>query len=202
MASAGVFGALLLFGFRFGARRGRELQHRCLLAFFELRQQNLLAVRHFQDIVMDMWLVLVALPEDRSGELAFAEAVGGPAQLDWLFEGKLGAGQDTNRRGIADRIVNAFESNRATSEIVAYQLVGDGGGTRLGMLQAEVAHDQTSWFGCGRPANRLLRRRQRIAIEVNDTPDSAFAADHFFSWVLRRGAARGGGRDFAVISCD
>lgn len=201
MASAGVFGALLLFGFRFGARRGRELQHRCLLAFFELRQQNLLAVRHFQDIVMDMRLVLVALPEDRGGELAFAEAVGGPAQLDWLFEGKLGAGQDTNRRGIADRIVNAFESDRATSEIVADEFVGDGGGTRLGMLQAEVAHDQTSWFGCGdQPIAFTPATANRHW--VNDTPDSAFAADHFFSWVLRRGAARGRGGDFAVVSCD
>jgi hypothetical protein len=106
MSSAGVFGALLLFGFSVGPGRGRQLQHRCRLAFFEMGQQNLLAVRHFQDIVMHARLVLVALPEDSGGEAFEAlGVVGGPAQLDRLVEGKLGAGQDANRRGIADRIV-------------------------------------------------------------------------------------------------
>src|SRR5262249_25487385 len=66
--SPGVFGSLLLFGFRFRSRSGRQLQHRCRLTFLETGQQDLLAVRHFQDVVMDARLVLVSLPEDRGGE--------------------------------------------------------------------------------------------------------------------------------------
>ena len=83
---------------------------------------------------MDARLVLVPLPEDRGGEGFDAlELVGGPAQLERLVESKLGAGKKTHRRGIADRIVNGFESDRATSEIVAYQFVGNDCGTRLGV---------------------------------------------------------------------
>jgi len=144
LISAGVFGPLLLFGFGFCPRSRRKLKHCCSLAFLKLGQKDLLAVRQFQDIVMDAWLVLVPLPEDRGRKLRLARAVvGGPAQLDLLVEGKLGAGQDTYRRCIADRIVNLFESDRASSKIVAYQFVGDNCGTRFGVLKAEVAHDQT-----------------------------------------------------------
>jgi len=162
--SPGEFGALLLLGFQFRLGSGRELQHGCGLAFFEMGEKDLLAVRHFQDIVMHARRVLVPLPEDRGGEGFDALGlVGGPAELERLIEGKLGAGQDTNRRGIADRIVNGFESDRATSEIVAYQFVGDDCGTRLGMLQAEVAHDQTFPGLVAATSQSPLRRRQRIA---------------------------------------
>ena len=61
MSSAGVFGARLLFGFGVGPGRGRKLQHGCRLAFFEMGQQDLLAVRHFQDVVMHARLVHVDL---------------------------------------------------------------------------------------------------------------------------------------------
>jgi len=60
--------ALLRRGFGFGARRRRQLQHRRGLAFLDMCQKNLLAVRHFQDIVMHVWLILVALTEDRGSE--------------------------------------------------------------------------------------------------------------------------------------
>jgi hypothetical protein len=33
---------------------------------------------------------------------------------------------------------------------VAHQFVGNDCGTRFGVLKAKVAHEQTSWFGCGR----------------------------------------------------
>jgi hypothetical protein len=96
---------------------------------------------------MDIRLVLVPLSEDRGREGFDAlSLVGGPAKLDGLIEGKLGAGKDTNRRCVVDRIVYRFESDRATSKIVAYEFVGDGCGTRLGVLEAEVAHGQTSFL--------------------------------------------------------
>ena len=121
MLSAGVRGPLLLVGFLLCPGSRWKLQHCCSLAFLEMGQRNLLAVRHFQDIVMDIRLVLVPLPEDRGREPFDALGlVGGPAKLDGLVEGKLGAGKDTNRRCVTDRIVNRFESDRATSEIVAY----------------------------------------------------------------------------------
>ena len=61
-------GPRLLLGFPFRPGSCGKLQHRCGLAFLKMGQKNLLAVRHFQDIVMDAWLVLVPLPEDRGGE--------------------------------------------------------------------------------------------------------------------------------------
>ena len=66
--SPGVFGPLLLPGFGFCPGSRRQLQHGCRLAFLEIGQQNLMTVRHFQDIMMDAWLVLVPLPKDRGGE--------------------------------------------------------------------------------------------------------------------------------------
>src|SRR5437588_3907368 len=119
--SAGVRGPLLLVGFLLCPGSRGKLQHRCGLAFLERGQKNLLAVRHFQDIVMDIRLVLVPLPEDRGRECFDALGlVAGPAKLDGLVEGKLSAGKDTNRRYVAHRIINRFESDGATSEIVAY----------------------------------------------------------------------------------
>jgi hypothetical protein len=43
---------------------------------------------------------------------------------------------------------------------MSYQLVGDDGGTRFGVLKAEVAHSQTSWFGGGDQPIALHRRQQ------------------------------------------
>ena len=68
MLSAGVRGPLLLVGFLLCPGSRWKLQHCCSLAFLEMGQRNLLAVRHFQDIVMDIRLVLVPLPEDRGRE--------------------------------------------------------------------------------------------------------------------------------------
>jgi len=66
--SPSKFGALLRCGFGIVARRRRQLQHRRGLAFLDMCQKNPLAVRHFQDIVMYVRLILVALPEDRGSE--------------------------------------------------------------------------------------------------------------------------------------
>ena len=78
-----------------------------------------------EDIVMDIWLVLVLLSEDGGRELALDALTFdiGPTKLDGFVEGKLGAGKNTNCRRITYRIVNRFESDGATSEIVAYQFV-------------------------------------------------------------------------------
>jgi hypothetical protein len=46
---------------------------------------------------------------------------------------------------------------------VAHQLVGNDGGTRLGVMQAEVAHIKPLWFGGGDQPIALLRR-QLIAL--------------------------------------
>jgi hypothetical protein len=140
--SAGILGALLFLGFRFRRGSGWKLKDGRILTFLQCGQKNLLAVGHFKDIVMDTRLVLVPLPEDRGREpaldvLAF---VTGPTKLDWLFEGEFGAGKDTNCRRVTDRILNGFKSDRAASEIVAYQFIGHNCGTGLGVLQAEVAH--------------------------------------------------------------
>jgi hypothetical protein len=57
---------------------------------------------------MDIWLVLVLLSEDGGRELALDALTFdmGPTKLDGFVEGKLGAGKDTNRRCVTDRIVN------------------------------------------------------------------------------------------------
>jgi hypothetical protein len=85
-----------------------EAAARLILTFLKKGQKNLLAVRHFKDIVMDIRLVLVPLPENGSREPALdAPAfVRGPTKLDGRVKGKLGAGEDTNRRCITDRIVD------------------------------------------------------------------------------------------------
>jgi hypothetical protein len=106
--SADVLGPPLLLGLFLGLWGGRKLQHRRSLTFLELGQKKLLAVRHFKDIVMDIRLILVPLPEDGSREpaldaVAFARD---PTKLDGLVESKLGVGKDTNRRCVTDRIVN------------------------------------------------------------------------------------------------
>ena len=84
------------------------MQHCCILTFLKLGQKNLLAVRHFKDIVMDIRLILVPLPEDSGRELALDTLafVIGPTKLYGLVEAKLGAGKNTNRRCVTDRIVN------------------------------------------------------------------------------------------------
>jgi hypothetical protein len=94
-------------------------------------QKDLLTVRHFKDIVMDIWFVLVLLSEDGGRELALdALAIDmGPTKLDGFVERKLGARKDTNCRRVTNRIVNRFESDGAASEIVAYQFVGHDCGT-------------------------------------------------------------------------
>src|SRR6516225_11223202 len=123
--SAGELGPLLLLGLLLCLGGGWELQHCCVLTFRKCGQKDLLTVRHFKDIVMDIWFVLVLLSEDGGRELALDALTFdiGPTKLDGFVEGKLGAGKNTNCRRITYRIVNRFESDGATSEIVAYQFV-------------------------------------------------------------------------------
>jgi hypothetical protein len=123
--SADVLGPLLLLGLLLCLGDGWELQHRCILTFRKFGQKNLLTVRHFKDIVMDIWLVLVLLSKDGGRELALDALTFnmGLTKLDGFVEGKLGARKNTNCRRITDRIVNRFESDGAASEIVAYQFV-------------------------------------------------------------------------------
>src|SRR5215471_9163995 len=90
LLSAGVLGPLLLGGFLSRLGTGGDLQHCRILTFVKMGQKNLLAVRHFKDIVMNIRLVLVPLPEDSGREpaldaLAF---VRGPAKLNRLVKGK------------------------------------------------------------------------------------------------------------------
>ena len=106
--SASELGPLLLLGFLFRPGRGWKLQHCCILTSLKMGQKNLLAVRHFKDIMMDIRLVLVPLPEDSGREpaldaLAF---VRGPAKLNGLVKGKFGAGKNTNCCCVTDRIVD------------------------------------------------------------------------------------------------
>jgi hypothetical protein len=68
--SADVLGPLLLLGLLLCLGGGWELQHCCVLTFRKFGQKNLLTVRHFEDIMMDIWLVLVLLSEDGGSELA------------------------------------------------------------------------------------------------------------------------------------
>jgi hypothetical protein len=68
--SADVLGPLLLLGLLLCLGGGWELQHCWVLTFRKFGQKNLLTVRHFKDIVMDIWLVLVLLSEDGGSELA------------------------------------------------------------------------------------------------------------------------------------
>src|SRR5262249_56341973 len=90
---------------------------------------------------VDARLAVGSLPEVGGCEpLEVLTLVGRPAQLDRLMEGKLGAGQETNRRCLADGIVDLFKSDRATAEIMAYQFVGNDCRTRFGVLKAKVAH--------------------------------------------------------------
>jgi hypothetical protein len=106
--SADVLGPLLLLGLLLCLGGGWELQHCCALIFRKFGQKDLLTVRHFKDIVMDIWLVLVLLSEDSGRELAL-DALAfdmGPTKLDGFVEGKLGAGKDTNCRRVTYRIVN------------------------------------------------------------------------------------------------
>ena len=69
-SSADVLGPFLLLGLLLRLGGGRKLQHRCVLTFLKMGQKNLLAVRHFKDIVMNIRLVLVLLPEDGCREPA------------------------------------------------------------------------------------------------------------------------------------
>jgi hypothetical protein len=101
-SSADVLGPFLLLGLLLRLGGGRKLQHRCVLTFLKMGQKNLLAVWHFKDIVMNIRLVLVLLPEDGCREpalnaVAFARD---PTKLDGLVESKFSAGKDTNRRRV------------------------------------------------------------------------------------------------------
>ena len=69
-SSADVLGPFLLLGLLLRLGGGRKLQHRCVLTFLKMGQKNLLAVWHFKDIVMNIRLVLVLLPEDGCREPA------------------------------------------------------------------------------------------------------------------------------------
>ena len=113
-----------------------------MLTFLKISQKNLLARRHFKGIVMGERPILVGLSKDSDRKLAIDASVYAVSttKLDGLVEGKLGAGENTNRRCVINRIVNRFESDRAASEIVAYQFVRRDGWAGLRMLKAEVAH--------------------------------------------------------------
>ena len=73
--SADVLGPLLLLGLLLCLGGGWELQHCCVLTFRKFGQKDLLTVRHFKDIVMDIWLVLVLLSEDGGRELVLDAAM-------------------------------------------------------------------------------------------------------------------------------
>jgi len=189
-SSANVHGPRLLFGLLLRLGSGRKLQHCRILTFLKLGQKNLLTVWHFKDIVMNIRLVLVLLPEDSGREpaldaVAFARD---PTKPDGFVESKLGAGNDTNRRCVTDRIVNRFESNSAASEIVAYQFVGHDCGAGLGVLKTEVAHGQKplSWFGLSASSESPL---------ANHTPDHGLALSDTLKKEPRHtgSAQRGGG---------
>jgi hypothetical protein len=91
-----------------------------MLTFLKIGQKNLLARRHFKDIVMGERPILVGLSKDGDRKPAIDASVYAisTTKRDGLVEGKLGAGENTNRRCVINRIVNRFESDRAASEIV------------------------------------------------------------------------------------
>ena len=85
-SSADVLGPFLHLSLLLRLGGGRKLQHRCVLTFLKMGQKNLLAVQHFKDIVMNIRLVFVLLPEDGCREpalnaVAFARD---PTKLDGL----------------------------------------------------------------------------------------------------------------------
>jgi hypothetical protein len=114
-----------------------------MLTFLKIGQKNLLARRHFKDIVMGERPILVGLSKDGDRKPTIDASVYAisTTKPDGLVEGKLGAGENTNCRCVFNRIVNRFESDRAASEIVTYQFVRRDGRAGLGVLKAEVAHD-------------------------------------------------------------
>ncbi len=85
---------------------------------------------------MDTRLVLVPLPEDSSREPTFdgIACVIRPTKPNRFVKSKLGAGKNTNRRCVTDWIVNRFETDRATSEIVADQFVCNDCGAGLSVI--------------------------------------------------------------------
>src|SRR5260370_10169881 len=77
------------------ARRSRQLQHRCVLAFAQPSEQHGLPVGELQRIVMDVWLAHVDPPEPSHFLPAFhiRERRKKPLVPDFLFARNLRAGQ-------------------------------------------------------------------------------------------------------------
>src|SRR6516162_10417421 len=127
--SADVLGPLLLLGLLLCLGGGWELQHCCVLTFRKCGKKNLLTVRHFKDIVVDIWLVFILFSEDGGRELALDALTFnmGPTKLDGFVESKLGAGKNTNCRRITYRIVKLFDQFpvawRNKSMIIACEMV-------------------------------------------------------------------------------
>src|SRR5215831_469938 len=135
-------------------RQGRQLQHRCVLAFIEPSDQHDLSVREFERIVMHVRFVCVDLP--KTGYLGAnclftlpAYENGKPAlELDLLFERNLCAGKQAHRhvwfshsgKTARDRVI----------ELRRYEFVPNLCGSGRYMMQTVVAHRQHSLIGTAR----------------------------------------------------
>jgi hypothetical protein len=131
---------------------GRQLQHAGALALMQKGQLDDPAVGQFDRVMVGMRIVEVHLAE--AGEARVSHAVAHPGLdvvhhiapeavvANRLLEREFGAGQQAH--GDARLVLRAETPGRRHREAARYQLVADFGGTADLILQAVVAHRNTS----------------------------------------------------------
>ena len=95
-SSADDVDALLGASFGLGGRLRRQLQNRGFLALAQEGQQEHVAIRQLQRIMMHVGLRLIDLPEDRS---LVPRGPGRAIHTNFTIKSKLGARQYAHRRG-------------------------------------------------------------------------------------------------------
>jgi hypothetical protein len=143
----------------------RKLEHRCLLALAQVRQENTGAIRKFECVVMHSRHVFVDLPKERRSEVyrfrpPRGEAKGCRGTLHFLGKSKLCSRKNAHRRcGILRR----SKSSSTSVEVDCPKLVTDLGRSRFDVVETVVTHGRGTPLTSRSPRPFLLSEPARIS---------------------------------------